>query len=66
MEAESRVLEVRDNREAVVEGVLTDGNGNVCATAQGTFQIFTPAVAKRLKIVDDKMLAWFYGLFETR
>jgi acyl-coenzyme A thioesterase PaaI-like protein len=66
MEAESRVLEVRDNREAVVEGVLTDGNGNVCATAQGTFRIFTPAVAKRLKIVDDKMLAWFYGLFETR
>jgi len=64
MEAESRVLEVRDNREAVVEGVLTDGEGNVCARAQGTFRIFSPSVARRLKIVDDKMLAWFHGLFD--
>ena len=64
MEAEGRVLEVRDNREAVVEGSLTDVEGNVCALSEATFRIFSPAVAKRLKIVDDKMLAWFYGLFE--
>lgn len=64
MVAESRVLAVRDSREAVIEGVLTDGDGNVCATAQGTFRIFSPAVAKRLKIADDKMLAWFHGLFD--
>jgi acyl-coenzyme A thioesterase PaaI-like protein len=65
MEAEGRILEVRDNREADVEGVLTDEGGTVCAVSQGTFRIFAPAVAKRLKIVDDKMLAWFYGLFES-
>jgi uncharacterized protein (TIGR00369 family) len=65
METESRVLEVRGDREAVVEGVLTDSDGNVCAMSRGTFRIFSPAVAKRLKIVDDKMLAWFHGLFET-
>jgi acyl-coenzyme A thioesterase PaaI-like protein len=64
MEAEGRILAVRDNREADVEGVLTDADGNVCAVSRGTFRIFSPAVAKRLKIVDDKMLAWFHGLFE--
>ena len=64
METESRVLEVRKNREAVVEGTLTDMEGKVCAVSRGTFRIFSPAVAKRLKIVDDKMLAWFYGLFD--
>jgi acyl-coenzyme A thioesterase PaaI-like protein len=65
MEAEGRILMVRDNREVDVEGVLTDGDGNVCAVSQGTFRIFSPAVAKRLNIVDDKMLAWFHSLFET-
>ena len=65
MEAEGRILEVKDNREALVEGILTDTEHNVCALSQGTFRIFSPAVAKRLKIADDKMLAWFYGLFET-
>jgi acyl-coenzyme A thioesterase PaaI-like protein len=64
MEAEGRIREVRNNREAVVEGILTDPTGNVCAVSEGTFRIFSPAVAKRLKIADDKMLAWFQGLFE--
>lgn len=63
METESRVLDVRDDREAVVEGILTDAGGQVCAVSEGTFRIFSPAMAKRLKIVDDKMLAWLQGLF---
>jgi len=64
MEAESRIRSVHKDRAAVVEGVLTDAAGNVCAVSEGTFRIFSPAVAKRLKIVDDRMLAWFQGLFE--
>jgi acyl-coenzyme A thioesterase PaaI-like protein len=64
MEAECRIREVKDNRAAVVEGILTDLAGNVCAVSEGSFRIFSPAVAKRLKLVDDKMLAWFHGLFE--
>ena len=64
METESRVRAVKDDREAVVEAVLTDPEDNVCAVSEGTFRIFSPAVAKRLKIVDDKTLRWFYGLFQ--
>jgi acyl-coenzyme A thioesterase PaaI-like protein len=64
MEAAGRIREVKDDREAVVEGLLTDLAGNLCAVSEGRFRLFSPAVAKRLKIVDDKMLAWFYGLFE--
>ena len=66
MEAEARIREVKGNREATVGGVLTDAAGNVCAVSEGTFRIFSPAVAKRLKLVDDKMLAWFHGLSEGR
>jgi acyl-coenzyme A thioesterase PaaI-like protein len=64
METESRVLEMQNNREAVVEGILTDLDGSVCAVSRGAFRIFSPAVAKRMNLVDDKMLAWFHGLFE--
>lgn len=64
MEAESRIRSVHKDREAVVEGILTDAADNVCAVSEGTFRIFSPAVAQRLKIVDDRTLAWFHGLFK--
>jgi acyl-coenzyme A thioesterase PaaI-like protein len=64
VEAESRILAVKDDREVVVEGVLSDADDTVCAVSEGTFRVFSPAVAKRLKIVDDRTLAWFHGLFE--
>jgi acyl-coenzyme A thioesterase PaaI-like protein len=64
MEAEGRIRSVRKDRETVVEGILTDADGTVCAVSEGTFRIFSPAVARRLNIVDDRTLAWFHGLFE--
>ena len=66
MEAESRVLELQGRRDAIIEGVLTNTDGKVCATSKGTFKTFSPAVAKRLKIADDNLLEWFDSLFETR
>lgn len=65
MEVESKVLELRGRREAILEGVLTDTDGKVCATSMGTFTRFSPAVAKRLKIADDNMLEWYTSLFEA-
>jgi len=65
MEVESRILELKGKREAIVDGVLTDADGKVCATSIGTFTTFSPAVAKRLKIADDNMLGWYDSLFET-
>jgi len=64
MEARSRVV-VWDDREATMAGTLSDLDGNVCAVSEGTFRLFSPAVAKRLKIADENMLAWFHGLFES-
>jgi uncharacterized protein (TIGR00369 family) len=65
MEAESRVVELQGKRDAIIEGVLTDSDGKVCATSKGTFKTFSPDVAKRLKIADDNLLAWFDSLFQT-
>lgn len=65
MEVESKVLELRGRREAILEGVLTDADGKVCATSMGTFTTFSPAVAKRLRIADDNMLEWYHRLVEA-
>ena len=65
MEAESRILELKGRREVMVEGSLTNADGKVCATSLGGFQTFSPEVAKRLRIADDRMLAWYYSLFKT-
>lgn len=64
MEAEARILAVEDDREVLVGGTLTDADEQICAVSEGAFRVFSPAVAKRLKIADDKTLAWFHGLFE--
>ena len=66
METESTVVELQGRRDAIIEGVLTNAAGEVCATSRGTFKTFSPAVAKRLKIADDNLLEWFHSLFETK
>ena len=66
MEAQSSVVELRGKRDAIIKGVLTNAEENVCATSTGTFKTFSPAVAKRLKIADDNLLEWFHSLFETK
>ena len=64
LEVESRIRELQGKREAIVEGVLTTADDTICATATGSFKTFSPAVAKRLKIADEAMLAWFHSLFK--
>ncbi len=66
MEAESSVVELQGRRDAIIEGVLTNAEGQVCATSRGTFKTFSPAVAKRLKIADDNLLDWFHSLFDKK
>ena len=66
METESRVVELQGRRDAIIEGVLSNVDGKVCATSRGIFKTFSPAVAKRLKIADDNLLEWFHSLFETK
>jgi acyl-coenzyme A thioesterase PaaI-like protein len=64
MEVESRVRERKGKREAIVEGILSDEEEKICALSTGIFTTFSPAVAKRIKIADDPMLAWYRRLFD--
>ena len=66
VETKSNVVELQGRRDAIIQGVLTNTEEEVCARSRGTFKTFSPAVAKRLKIADDHLLEWFHSLFETK
>jgi len=59
-----RVIEVKGKREALMEGVITNENNELCARSQGTFVLFTAEVAKRLKIMDAEALKTFKAIIE--
>lgn len=63
LRAEGRVADVKNDRQAAMDGSLYDDDGNLCARATGTFAIFAPAVALRLGIIDDGVVEDLERLF---
>ncbi len=61
--AEGRVKQTDGRSDAVTEGVLIDASGKVCAHSTARFKVFSPAVARRLKIADEASIRWFEGIF---
>ncbi|NPU83025.1 MAG: PaaI family thioesterase [Syntrophaceae bacterium] len=59
IKVQGRILEVRNGREATVEGIITNGGGEVCARATGTFALFSPEKIRKLGIAADDVLEWF-------
>jgi uncharacterized protein (TIGR00369 family) len=63
LRARGRVLETAGKRDAVVQGTLFNSAGDICARSTANFVIFSPAVARRLKIADASSLRWFEEVF---
>lgn len=53
---EGNVLEVKNRKEALLEGFIYDMDENICARSIGTFALITPQIAKKLGIMDDEAL----------
>lgn len=66
LEAEGKVIELRGKRDAMLEGLIYNSDGNVCARSTGNFKVFSPAVAKRLKIADEQSLEWFESIMNIK
>ena len=66
MEAKGRVLELKGKRDAIIEGIVYNSDEKVCARSTGVFKVFSPAVAKRLRIANEEMLSWFENLFDVK
>jgi uncharacterized protein (TIGR00369 family) len=63
LEAQARVRETRGQNDAVTEGVIYDQKQEPCARATAAFKVFSPAVARRLRIADEATIRWFEQIF---
>lgn len=56
---EGRILEVRSEREATAEGIITNEAGEIYTRATGLWATFTPDAARKLGVADEDTFAWF-------
>jgi uncharacterized protein (TIGR00369 family) len=53
LRAEGRVVEVIDTTEAIVEGSVRNGKGELCVTARGVFALLDAKTGIRMGILDE-------------
>ena len=66
LRVEGSVSEKKGKHEALMEGRIYNKDDVCCASATGTFAVFSPAVAKRLSITDNESLKWFEQIFDLK
>jgi uncharacterized protein (TIGR00369 family) len=65
VQAEGRVMDRVSDREALMEGLLYDGEGNLCARATGRFALFTGEDLAKKGLFDAEMLGKFDAVFSS-
>ena len=63
---EGRILEVRSEREASAEGLITNDEGEICTRATGLWATFTSDSARKLGIADEETFRWFEQVIRTK
>jgi acyl-coenzyme A thioesterase PaaI-like protein len=63
---EGRILELRSEREAAAEGIITNDEGEICTRATGLWATFTPDSARKLGIADEETFRWFEEVIRTK
>lgn len=63
---EESILEVRSEREAAAEGIITNAEGEICTRATGLWAAFTPDSARKLGVADEKTFRWFEQVVATK
>jgi len=58
LKAEGRVLERKSDREALVEGLIFNHDGELCNRSTGTFGLFTADFLRERNIADEETLQW--------
>lgn len=64
LSTEGRVEERHKNTEAIVSATLYDEEGRICATSRGRFALISTKMMRRMKIMDEQVIAdfeRFYG-----
>ena len=66
LQAQGTVLEKTGKRDVLMAGKIFNEDNACCASATGKFAVFSPAVARRLKITDNESLKWFEQIFNLK
>jgi len=66
LRVQGTVLEKTGKREVLMDGRIFNEDDECCAKATATLAVFSPAVAKRLRITDNESLKWFEQIFNLR
>lgn len=66
IKVQSRILEVKNGREATVEGILSNENGEICAKSTGTYVLFSPEKIRKMGIITDDVVGWFEHFIQGR
>jgi len=64
LHTEGRIAVINTDREAVIDAVLTNDQGEKCASAQGVFATMTPKLARRMKLIDESVIRAFENHFD--
>ena len=59
LKAEAKVVEVKNEREAVAEGRIYNEAGELCTRSAGIFVLIDPGKAKKKGLADDEFMRWF-------
>jgi uncharacterized protein (TIGR00369 family) len=54
--SQGKVHERKSEREAVITGVIYNSEGEICTKSTGTFRLFTPEAAKKMKLMGQDIL----------
>ncbi|MDP2644903.1 MAG: hypothetical protein Q8P24_08180, partial [Desulfobacterales bacterium] len=58
IKVQGRILEVKNTREALIEGILSNENGEVCAKAKGNYILFPPDKIRKMGTVAVDVVKW--------
>ena len=56
LRAEGRAVEVRNDREAIFQGLIYNEKEKICARSTGTFAMFKPDALRKKGVVDENLI----------
>jgi uncharacterized protein (TIGR00369 family) len=56
LKAVGKVLEIKSEKEAIMEGFIYNSKGDMCTRSTGNFALLKPKIAKRLGVVNEAVL----------
>ena len=66
LQVQGTLLEKTGKHDVLMEGKIFNEADACCARATGTLAVFSPAVARRMRITDDESLRWFEQIFNLK